>query len=67
MLNQTDKKWISNNWNYILNKDTYGNEHANLYFDWEKYFADTFSPACVIIQLIEFTTHGLNFRVRKHS
>ena len=22
MLNQTDKKWISDNWNYILNKDT---------------------------------------------
>ena len=22
MLNQTDKKWISANWNYILNKDT---------------------------------------------
>ena len=48
-------------------KDAHGNEHANLYFDWGKYFADTFSPECEIIQLIEFATHGKNYRERKNS
>lgn len=48
-------------------KDAFGKEHANLYFDWEKYFADTFSPECEIIQLIEFTVHGKNYRERKNS
>lgn len=47
-------------------KDAHGNEHANLYFDWEKYFADTFSPECEIIQLIEFVIHGKNYRERKN-
>ena len=46
-------------------KDADGNEHANLYFDWKKYFADTFSPECEIIQLIEFAVHGKNYRERK--
>ena len=48
-------------------KDAHGNEHTNLYFDWGKYFADTFSPECKIIQLIEFTVHGKNYRERKNS
>ena len=48
-------------------KDAHGNEHANLYFDWEKYFADTFSPECEVIQLIEFAIHGRNYRERKNS
>ena len=48
-------------------KDAHGEEHANLYFDWKKYFADTFSPECEIIQLIEFAVHGKNYRERKAS
>ena len=31
-------------------KDAYGNEHANLYFDYLSFFDDTFSPKCEIIQ-----------------
>ena len=48
-------------------KDAFGKEHANLYFDWEKYFADTFSSGCEVIQLIEFAIHGRNYRERKNS
>ena len=48
-------------------KDAFGKEHANLYFDWNSFHADTFSPECEIIQLIEFTIHGKNYRERKNS
>ena len=48
-------------------KDAYGEEHANLYFDWSSFYSDTFSPECEIIQLIEFATHGKNYRERKNS
>ena len=43
-------------------KDAFGKEHANLYFDYPSFHADTFSPECEIIQLIEFTVHGKNYR-----
>ena len=39
-------------------KDAHGEEQANLYFDYPSFYADTFSPECEIIQLIEFATHG---------
>ena len=48
-------------------KDAFGNEHANLYFDWNSFYADTFSPECEIIQLIEFAIHGRNYIERKNS
>lgn len=48
-------------------KDAFGNEHANLYFDYPSFYADTFSPECEIIQLIEFAIHGKNYRERKNS
>ena len=48
-------------------KDAFGKEHANLYFDWNSFHSDTFSPECEVIQLIEFTTHGKNYRERKNS
>lgn len=47
-------------------KDANGKEHANLYFDWNSFHADTFSPDCKIIQLIEFVIHGKNYRERKN-
>ena len=41
-------------------KDAFGNEHANLYFDWNSFHSDTFSPECEIIQLIELQyTEGI--------
>ena len=48
-------------------KDAHGEEHANLYFDWEKYFTDTFSPECELIQLIKIAVHVKNYRERKNS
>ena len=48
-------------------KDAFGKEHANLYFDWNSFHSDTFSPECEVIQLIEFATHGKNYRERKNS
>ena len=48
-------------------KDADGKEHANLYFDYPSFYADTFSPECEIIQLIEFATHGRNYIERKNS
>ena len=48
-------------------KDAFGKEHANLYFDWNSFHADTFSPECEVIQLIEFATHGRNYKERKNS
>ena len=47
-------------------KDAFGKEHVNLYFDWNSFYSDTFSPECEIIQLIEFTTRGKNYRERKN-
>ena len=46
-------------------KDADGNEHANLYFDWNSFHADTFSPECEIIQLLEFAIHGKSYKERK--
>ena len=48
-------------------KDVNGDEHANLYFDYPSFYADTFSPECEVIQLIEFKTHGKNYKERKAS
>ena len=48
-------------------KDANGKEHANLYFDYPSFYADTFSPECEVIQLIEFKTHGQNYKARKAS
>ena len=48
-------------------KDAKGKEHANLYFDWNSFHADTFSPDCEIIQFIEFVVHGKNYEERKNS
>ena len=48
-------------------KDAFGKEHANLYFDWNSFHSDTFSPECEVIQLIEFTIHGRSYRERKSS
>ena len=48
-------------------KDANGDEHANLYFDYPSFYADTFSPECEVIQLIEFKTHGRNYKARKAS
>ena len=48
-------------------KDAYGNEHANLYFDYPRFYQDTFSPKCEIIQIVEFVIHGKNYKERKSS
>ena len=48
-------------------KDAHGKEHANLYFDYPSFYADTFSPKCEVIQLIKFTVCGRNYRERKNS
>ena len=48
-------------------KDTYGKEQANLYFDYQSYFEDTFSPACEIIQIIGFKVKGKSYAERKEN
>lgn len=48
-------------------KDENGKEHATLYFDYPSFYADTFSPECEIIQVIQLSTHGKNYRERKNS
>ena len=44
-----------------------GQEHAELYSDFQKYFADTFSPDTVLMELIDFTIHGKTYSDRKRS
>ena len=48
-------------------KDVNGEEHANLYFDYQSYFEDTFSPACEIIQIIGFKVKGESYAERKEN
>lgn len=48
-------------------KDAYGKERANLYFDYQSYFEDTFSPACEIIQIIGFKVKGKSYTERKEN
>ena len=44
-----------------------GQEHAELYSDFQKYFADTFSPDTVLMEFIDFTIHGKTYSDRKRS
>ena len=46
-------------------KDASGKEHANLYFNHEQFYKDTFSPECEILQVIVFSISGKNYQERK--
>ena len=48
---------------FIIN----GHEHAELYFNYDKYFSFTFSPDTRVVELIEFITHGKSYQDRKAS
>lgn len=48
---------------YITN----GTEKSELYFGWDKFHADTFSPDTKIVCLIDFTVHGKDYQSRKAS
>ena len=42
-----------------------GQEQTGLYYDWEQFHKDTFSPDTEIITLIEFKVHGKDYQSRK--
>ena len=44
-----------------------GDEHAELYFSFPKYAADTFSPLTKVLSLVEFKIHGNDYASRKSS
>ena len=48
-------------------KYAHGEEQANLYFDYQSYFEDTFSPVCEIIQIIGFKVKGKSYAERKKN
>lgn len=47
--------------------DSNKEEHSNLYYNFEDFHRDTFSPETEIISLIEFKTHGKSYAERKAS
>ena len=42
-------------------------ETAELYYDWDKFHSDTFSPYTQFVSLIDFTIHGRDYQSRKES
>ena len=38
-----------------------------MYFDYQSYFEDTFSPACEIIQIMVFNVKGKSYAERKEN
>lgn len=44
-----------------------GQTHSNLYFDFEQFHRDTFSPETDIHAIVEFKTHGKSYAERKES
>lgn len=43
------------------------NLHSNLYYDYETFHKDTFSPTTEILTTIDFTIHGKTYRQRQES
>lgn len=44
---------------------TDGRETEKLYFDWDEYHKDTFSPDTKCFEFIEFTIHGKTYQDKK--
>lgn len=45
--------------------DTNGQEHNELYFSWDAYHEDTFSPAVEVLDIIDFKITGKTYKERK--
>ena len=52
---------------YAAFRDPNGNPHTNIYYSFEDFHRDTFSPLHEIIGLVEFKTHGKTYAERKES
>ena len=47
---------------YGAYRDPDGHEHANLYYSFEQFFNDTFSPDCVILAALTLKTKGKRYQ-----
>lgn len=52
---------------YAAFRDPNGNPHTNIYYSFEDFHRETFSPENEIIGLVEFRTHGKTYADRKES
>lgn len=48
-------------------KDTDGKIKNNLYYSWEEWHKDTFSPATKIISVFELKVYGKSYKERKND
>lgn len=50
---------------YGAYRDPDGQEHASLYYSFERFFSDTFSPACEVLAALTLKTKGKTYHERK--